>query len=99
MAGRYDAEFRRRAVRLSADSRGDYTSGTKALEGMAKSPGIATESLRRWRECPDTTNAAGPGESEELRRSRRENAELRHANEIPSPASVFFAARLDSTRR
>jgi transposase len=34
-------------------------------------------------------------ESEELKRLRRENAELRRANEILKAASAFFAAELD----
>jgi transposase len=34
-------------------------------------------------------------ESAELRRLKRENAELRRANEILKAASVFFAAELD----
>jgi transposase len=39
-------------------------------------------------------------ESAELRRLKRENAELRRANEILKAASAFFAAELDrpSTR-
>ena len=53
MARRYDAEFRERAVRLLAGSRGNYTSETKALQGVAKSLGIAAESLRRWQERSD----------------------------------------------
>ena len=99
MARRYDAEFRERAVRLLAGSRGNYTSETKALQGVAKSLGIAAESLRRWQERSDAANALDPGESEELKKLRRENAELRRANEILSSASAFFAARLDPTRR
>ncbi|KFI98650.1 insertion element IS6110 membrane protein [Bifidobacterium subtile] len=98
MARRYDAEFRERAVRLLAGSRGNYTSETKALQGVAKSLGIAAESLRRWQERSDAANALDPGESEELKKLRRENAELRRANEILSSASAFFAARLDPTR-
>ncbi|KFJ01133.1 insertion element IS6110 membrane protein, partial [Bifidobacterium subtile] len=94
MARRYDAEFRERAVRLLAGSRGNYTSETKALQGVAKSLGIAAESLRRWQERSDAANALDPGESEELKKLRRENAELRRANEILSSASAFFAARL-----
>ena len=98
MARRYDAEFKERAVRLLAGSRGNYTSETKALQGVAKSLGIAAESLRRWQERSDAANALDPGESEELKKLRRENAELRRANEILSSASAFFAARLDPTR-
>jgi transposase len=45
---------------------------------------------------------SGPGrtseESEELRRLRRENAELKRANEILKAASAFFAAEIDRPR-
>ena len=37
-------------------------------------------------------------EREELRRLRRENYELRRANEILKSASVFFAKELDPDR-
>jgi transposase len=40
---------------------------------------------------PGTTS----DESAELKRLRRENAELRRANEILKAASAFFAAELD----
>lgn len=86
---RYDRGFREGAVRLLADSRADYSSETKALQGVAKDLGIAMESLRRWQERSDTANTVDFGESEELRRLHRENAELRRANEILSSASVF----------
>jgi transposase len=38
-------------------------------------------------------------ELEELRRLRKENAELKRANEILKAASAFFAQELDPTRR
>ncbi|GGM24139.1 transposase [Streptomyces fumigatiscleroticus] len=37
-------------------------------------------------------------EQDELRRLRRENAELRRANEILKAASVFFAQEIDRPR-
>ncbi len=37
-------------------------------------------------------------EREEIRKLRRENFELRRANEILKAASVFFAGELDPTR-
>ena len=37
-------------------------------------------------------------EREEIRRLRKENFELRRANEILKSASVFFASELDPTR-
>lgn len=95
----YAKEFRDRAVRLLAESRENYASETKALQGVAKDPGVAAESLRRWQAKADTAGTAGPEESGELRRLRREVAELRRANEILSSASAFFASRLDPTRR
>jgi transposase len=97
IAGRYDTGFRERAVRLLADSLGNYTSGTKALEGVARDLGIAAGSLRRWRWQTDTANAVNPSESEELRRLHRENTGLRRSNEILSSPSAFHgAARLDT---
>lgn len=92
LSTRYAKEFRDRAVRLLAESRENYASETKALQGVAKDLGVAAESLRRWQAKADTAGTAGPGESGELRR-------LRRANEILSSASAFFASRLDPTRR
>ena len=99
MSTRYAKEFRDRAVRLLAESRENYASETKALQGVAKDLGVAAESLRRWQAKADTAGTAGPEESGELRRLRRENAQLRRANEILSSASALFASRLDPTRR
>jgi transposase len=50
----------------------------------------ADEGLR-----PDLPTAA---EREEIRALRRENFELRRANEILKAASVFFATELDTDR-
>ena len=99
MSTRYSSEFKDRAVRLLMDSRDNYSSETKALQGVAKDLGVAAESLRRWRAKADTAGTAGPGESGELMRLRRENAQLRRANGILSSASALFASRLDPTRR
>jgi transposase len=92
LSTRYAKEFRDRAVRLLAESRENYASETKALQGVAKDLGVAAESLRRWQAKADTASTAGPEESGELRR-------LRRANGILSSASAFFASRLDPTRR
>lgn len=43
-------------------------------------------------------NLPHSGEREELRRLRKENYELRRANEILKSASVFFAKELDQNR-
>ena len=101
---RYTPEFRAKAVRLLTESRSSYSSETKAIEQVAKDPGIAPESLRRWRNEADATVAAETRQSAEeamaeLRKLRAEVAELRRANEILTTASAFFAARLGLVER
>jgi transposase len=44
------------------------------------------------------TDLLSSEEREEIRRLRRENYELRRANEILTSASVFFAKELDPDR-
>ncbi len=54
------------------------------------------DTLRGWCKQADIDDGLAAGvttaESEELKRLRRENAELRRANEILKTASAFFAA-------
>ena len=100
---RYTSEFRDKAVRLLAESRGSYSSETRALAQVAKDLGVSPETLRRWRNQADETAAAQSAESaqatlEELKRLRAEVAQLRRTNEILATASAFFASRLDPTR-
>ena len=89
MSTRYTKEFRDRAVRLLAGSRENYSSQTQALAGVARDPGVSMESLRRWRANADAS-VGDPGESAELRKLRKENAELRRANGILSSPVGFF---------
>jgi transposase len=55
--------------------------------------------VRKWVRRFEVDSGRRPGvtteESVELKRLRRENAELRRANEILKAASAFFAAELD----
>ncbi|KFI72124.1 transposase domain [Bifidobacterium minimum] len=60
MSTRYTKEFKERAVRLLAESRENYASETKALQGVAKDLGVAAESLRRWQAKADTASTAVP---------------------------------------
>ena len=55
----------------------------------------ATESRGRKPPLRGQRPGASSDESAELKRLRRENAELRRANEILKSASAFFAAELD----
>lgn len=98
---RYTPEFKAKAVRLLTESRGSYSSETKAIEQVAKDLGVAPETLRRWRNKTDATVAAETKQSAEdamaeLKSLRAEVARLRRANEILTTASAF--SRHGSTR-
>lgn len=100
MSKQYPKELRDRAVRLVAEQRGQYESEYEAIRSIAAKLGIGSaESLRKWVRRAEIDAGGRPGvssdESAELRRLRRENAELRRANEILKAASAFFAAELD----
>jgi transposase len=96
----YPAELRRRAVRMVAEVRPDYPTEWATINAVATKLGIGTaETLRTWVRQAQIDDGSRPGrttdESAELKRLRRENAELRRANEILKAASAFFAAELD----
>lgn len=74
------------------------------IRRLAAQLGVHHEALRNWirqDEANRGERADRPtmAETEELRRLRRENAELRRANEILKAASAFFAQEMDPTRR
>ena len=68
-----------------------------------RSWGIVNESLRRWYEQHLVVTGERQGftreEHEEVKGLKRENAQLRRANEILKTASAFFAAQLDRPAR
>ena len=106
MPSKYPQSFRDRAVRMVVD-RMDADEGLsqyQAVKEIAPKLNVSKESLRRWMEQSQIDAGAKPGLSSdaqaELRRLKRENADLRRANEILKSASAFFAAELDrpSTR-
>jgi transposase len=90
---KYPLEFRQRAVRMVAES------GSGSIPRVASQLGISGETLRNWVRQAETDGGLRPGTTseqlEELRRLRKENAELRRANEILKSASAFFARELD----
>lgn len=98
-ASRYSADFRGRAVRLVAEARPDYPTEWAAMTSVATKLGVSAETVRKWVRRAEVDAGQRPGttseESAELRRLRRENAELRRANEILKAASAFFARELD----
>jgi transposase len=94
----YSPELRRRAVRMVGEVRPQYPTEWAAITAVAEKLGIGTaETLRTWvrRAEADERPAGNSSESEELKRLKRENTELRRANEILKAASAYFARELD----
>jgi transposase-like protein len=98
---KFDEETRARAVRMYQERRRDHgESKLAARRGVGELLDINPATLRNWIEREEIDSGVRPGvssaESEELKSLRRENAELRRANEILKTASAFFAqAELD----
>lgn len=103
-ASKYPEELRERAVRMVAEIRPDYPSQWAAICEVSSKLGIGTpETLRTWiRRCEvDSGNRPGvtTEQAAEVARLKRENAELRRANEILKAAAIFFGAELDRPGR
>ena len=101
----FPRELRERAVRMVAEVTPNYDSQWAAIGAVAQKLGVGTaETVRKWVRQAEIDQGQRPGgsteESAEIKRLKREVAELRRANEILKAASAFFAAELDrpSTR-
>lgn len=85
--------------RLVMECQTEYDSQWEAIRSIAAKVNISTETLRKWVRQAEVDAGQRPGtsseESDELKRLRRENAELRRANEILKAAPDFFARELD----
>ena len=93
---KYPQELIERGVRLSLES-------GRPIAHVAKDIGLPAEMLRKRVRQAEADQGVRPGmptseEREEIRKLKRENAELRRANEILKAASVFFATELDADR-
>jgi transposase len=89
----YDKEFKLEAVRLVTEE------GRKVSE-VARSLGISPNQIHRWKkQFADDGHDAFPGhgklkpEDEELRRLRRENADLREERDILKKAISIFSTK------
>jgi transposase len=86
-------------VALVVETQSEYGSQWEAIVSVAEKVGVSGESLRRWvRQTEvDAGQRAGTtsADAEALRELRRENRELRRANEILKAAATFFARELD----
>lgn len=100
---KYDNETRARAIRMCQDRINEgNTSKAAAYREVGELLGISPETLRGWvdRALADRQPRQPEGEApgDEMTRLRRENTQLKRANEILRTASAFFAAaELDRT--
>ena len=93
---KYPEELLERGVRLAVESR-------RPVAQVARDLGIHPEALRKRvrqaeADAGERTDLLTTQEREEIRRLRKENFELRRANEILKSASLFFARELDTDR-
>ena len=99
MPRQYSPDFRQRALRMVEEALPDHVNETAAIKHVGSRLGVGVETLRKWRQRYLVDAGELPGvssdEQDEIRRLKRENAELRRANEILKSASVFFAKELD----
>lgn len=93
---KYPEELLDRGVRLVFESE-------RPIAQVARDLGIHPEALRKrvrqaQADSGRRSDLLSSQEREEIRKLRRENFELRRANEILKSASVFFAKELDEDR-
>lgn len=93
---KYPQELVDRGVRLALES-------GRPIAHIAGELGLPAETLRRKVRQAEADQGLRPDlpsseERAEIRALKRENAELRRANEILKEASVFFARELDGSR-
>lgn len=93
---KYPDELVQRAVRLALE-------GERPIAHIAHDLGMHPETLRKKVRQAEADGGGRPellssSERDEIRRLRKENYELRRANEILKSASLFFARELDPDR-
>ncbi len=101
---RYSEEFRDHAVRLVEEHQKQCSSQWAAMHPISQKLGCTPETLRRWVRQDERDRGKRPGvtraEAEELKQLRRENKELKRANDILRTASAYFAqAELDRRQK
>ena len=97
---RYPPELKQRAVRMVAEAVEGGESEWSAMRRIAELLGVGSgETVRKWTRQAQVDAGSRAGvtteEAAEIKRLKRENAELRRANSILKAASAFFAAELD----
>jgi transposase len=89
---------------MVAEIAGEHESEWAAMARVSELLGVGTpETVRKWVRRAEIDAGARPGvtseESAEVRRLKREVAELRRANSILKAAAAFFGAELDRPSR
>ena len=93
---KYPDELMQRGIRLALES-------NRPIAHVARDLGVHPEALRKrvrqaQADAGERRDMLSSQEREEIRRLRKENFELRRANEILKSASLFFAKELDPDR-
>ena len=93
----FPQELRERAVRMVAE-----IGEPGAVRRVAEKLGVSRDAVRYWIKNAPAELGGKSGltsdQLEELKALRRENAELKRANEILKAASAYFAKELDRPR-
>jgi transposase len=100
---KYPPELRERAVRMVTEIRGEQESEWAAMARVAELLGVtSTETVRQWVRRAEVDAGQRPGttseESAELKRLRREVAELKRANAILKAGGCRTNPRRDQWR-
>ena len=102
---KYPDELIQRGIRLALESERPiaHVAHDFGMHPETHDFGMHPETLRKKVRQAEADSGARPellssSEREEIRRLRRENFELRRANEILKSASVYFAKELDPDR-
>ena len=92
---RYSPEIRERAVRMVFEHQREYESEWAAMCSISSKLGCSAETLRKWVRRSETDQGKRLGmttsDREQLMELKRENRELKQANEILRKAAAFFA--------
>lgn len=99
MSKQYPREFRERAIRLVRESAGEHETEWATIQRVSSRLGVSAETVRKWVHQAEVNAGLRPdvtqSESAEIRRLKKENQELRRANDMLRTASAFFAAEPD----